>query len=304
LLTLCGQRWCKAGWYSVKGQLIAEKLQILLEQLRQYYATYTGGRFGAVFSRGRFMKKFFCGTAVLALVAGCATPYQPTPFDRTATGVNKIAIVENALPEEVGTQKLATNGQNMASAMGAQLGLAGVLVGAAIAGVEAGIEAGQRTKIRAALATQNFNGEAIFDAALEGGLREQNFALSTVSIPREKNRAKLTIANNPASEAGQAVLDVNALNYGYQLVGGGTQWRPFVVIDVRLLDAKDTTKVLMDNQVVYNPVARPTVTVNIPPDEKYSFAKIEDLEADPVKAAEGLKIALEAAAKATANLLR
>jgi hypothetical protein len=250
------------------------------------------------------MKKRVSGVAMLVLLSGCATPYQPVPFDRTATGVSKIIVVENALPPEPGTQKLATNGGNMASAAAAQGGLAGLVVAAAAAGIEAGIEAGQRGKVRAALATQNFNGEAIFDAALDAELKGLNYTTSTVAIARESNRSAVVVPANPTAETGSAVLDVAGINYGYQLVGGGTQWRPFVNLNVRLVDAKDPKKVLMDNQVVYNPVARPAVIVNIPPDEKYAFAKIEDLEADPAKAAEGLKVALEAAAKATAQLLR
>jgi hypothetical protein len=251
------------------------------------------------------MKKFVSMTAVLMLASACSTVgYQPTPYDRTAAGITNIAVVENALPAEVGTQKLATNGGNLAGAMAAQAGLAGVLVGAAIAGVEAGIEAGQRTRIRAALATQSFNGEAIFDTALEAELKGLSYTTSTITIARETNRAAVVVQPNPSAEAGTAVLDVAGVNYGYQLVGGGTQWRPFVILNVKMVDAKDPKKILMDNQVVYNPVARPTVTVNIPPDEKYAFQKIEDLEADPVRAAEGLKVALEATAKATAQLLR
>jgi hypothetical protein len=250
------------------------------------------------------MKKLVCSISLLALAGACATPYQPVPFDRTANGVSKIAVVENALPADPGTQKLATNGGNMASAAASQGGLAGLIVAAAAAGIEAGIEAGQRGKVRAALATQSFNGEAIFDAALDAELRGLNYATSTVAIARATNRAAVIVPANPSAEAGSAVLDVAGVNYGYQLVGGSTQWRPFVNLNVRVVDAKDPKKILMDNQVVYNPVARPVNTVNIPPDEKYSFAKIEDLEADPTKAAEGLKAALEAAAKATAQLLR
>jgi hypothetical protein len=250
------------------------------------------------------MKKLVVSLSVLALIAGCATPYQPTPFDRTAAGVNKITVIEDALPDEVGTRKLATNGQNLTSAVSSQFGLAGIIVAAAAAGVEAGIEAGQRNKIRAALATQNFNGEAIFDAALEAALKGNGFSVDSVALVREKNRSPLVIAANPNAEAGSAILDVNSTNFGYQLVGGGTQWRPFVLLTVRLVDPKDPKKLLMDNAVTYNPVGPTTVTVSIAPDEKYAFQKIEDLEADPVRAAEGLKAAIEASALATAQLLR
>jgi hypothetical protein len=250
------------------------------------------------------MKRLMVCASLLAIVSGCATPYQPVPYDRAAAGVTKVVVVEDAMPDEAGTQKLATNGQNMASALGASAGLAGVLVGAAIAGVEAGIEAGQRNKIRAALATQKFDGEAVFDAALEKALKDHNYTVGSISVTRETARGLVKLTPNPNAEPGSAILDVAGFNYGYQLVGGGTQWRPFVTIQAQLTDPKDPTKILLQNFVTYNPVAKPDVMVNIPPDERFAFAKIEDIEADPAKAAEGLRVALEASAIATANLLR
>lgn len=147
------------------------------------------------------------------VLAGCVTPYQPVPFDRTATPVSKIAVVENTLPLEVGTQKLATNGANMMSAA-SSAGLAGLLVGAVAAGVEAGIESGQRERIQKALATQNFNGEAIFDAALEEALKQQDYRVSTIAIPRSKSRELVVVPANDAAEPGSAVLDTLGFNYG------------------------------------------------------------------------------------------
>jgi hypothetical protein len=239
------------------------------------------------------------------MLAGCVTPYQPVPFDRTATPVTKISVVENALPAEVGTQKLATTGENMASAAGASGGLIGALVVGVIAGaVEANIENTQRKKIQDALASQKFEGEAIFDAALEEALKGHNYQVETIAIARASTRDMIVLTPKADAEAGSAVLDAFGLNYGYQLVGGSTQWRPFVTMKVRLLDHKDPKKILMDNQITYNPVVKNEVTVSIPVDETYAFQKIEDLEADPVRAAEGLRVALQAAAKATADLLR
>ena len=250
------------------------------------------------------MKRLSVSIVLSSLVlVGCATPYQPVPFDRMATPVSKIAVVDNTLPAEVGTQKLATNGQNMMSAA-SSAGLAGLLVGAVAAGIEAGIEAGQRERVQKALATQNFNGEAIFDAALEEALKGNNYSVSTIAIPRSKSRELVLVPANEAAETGSAVLDTLGFNYGFQLVGNSTQWRPFVTMHVRMVDHKDPKKILLDNQITYNPVVKSAVTVSIPVDEAFAFQKIEDLEADPAKAAAGLKAAIEATAKATADLLR
>jgi hypothetical protein len=250
------------------------------------------------------MKRLSVSIVLSSLIlAGCATPYQPVPFDRTATPVSKIAVVDNTLPAEVGTQKMATNGQNMMSAA-SSAGLAGLLVGAVAAGIEAGIEAGQRERVQKALATQNFNGEAIFDAALEEALKGNNYSVSTIAIPRSKSRELVVVPANEAAETGSAVLDTLGFNYGFQLVGNSTQWRPFVTMHVRMVDHKDPKKIFLDNMITYNPVVKSAVTVSIPVDEAFAFQKIEDLEADPAKAAAGLKAAIEATAKATADLLR
>jgi hypothetical protein len=251
------------------------------------------------------MKKFLTlGFAALAVSACATTTYTPTPYDRSSAGVSSLFVVDDAFPEEPQIQKLATNGANLAGAMAAQAGLAGLLVGAVVAGVEGGIAADQTKRMRVALQAQGFDAEAIFDKALETALTESGYTYRAVEISRNKNRELIEFVPNPNAEAGSAVLDVSASGYGYQLVGDGTTWRPFVSAVVRVSDTKDPTKVLLDNRVVYNPVATPDVIVNLPADEAYSFEKMDALEADPAKAAEGLKRAIEATAAAVAQLLK
>jgi hypothetical protein len=249
-------------------------------------------------------KEIVLGVAALAMSACATTQYTPTPYDRTSAGVTSIIVVEDAFPEAPQVQKLATNGANMAGAMAAQAGLAGLLVGAVAAGVEAGIAADQTKRMRAALDSQGFDAEAIFDAALEAALTDSGYTHKPMGFARNKEREFIAFVPNANAEAGSAVLDVSAGGYGYQLIGGGTTWRPFVTAVVRVTDPKDPTKILLDNRVVYNPVATPDVIVNLPADEVYSFEKMEALEADPAKAAEGLKRAIQATATAIAQLLK
>jgi hypothetical protein len=162
------------------------------------------------------MKPVIALCAATALLAGCATPYKPIPYDRGGAGITSIRVVEDAMAPEAGTQKLATNGQNMASAMAAQAGLAGVLVGAMIAGVEAGIEQQQRNRMRVVLKGQGFDGEAIFDKTLEAALTESGYKLSTVEVARGETRdlVTATLTADPTAEKGTAVLDAAVLNYG------------------------------------------------------------------------------------------
>ena len=241
--------------------------------------------------------------ASAAILSACETPYTPIPYDREYAGVQTIHVVETSFPDQATTQKLATNGQNMASAMAAGAGLAGVLVGAVAAGIEAGIEAGQRDRIQAALASVGFDGEAVFDAALEAALTDDGYELEVYSADRDRTSEHVKLKPDPAFEDGAGILDVAGVGYGYQLVGGNTQWRPFVSVSVRLSDPHDPENVLMENRVVYNPVATPEVIINISPDGAYAFSDITDIEADPVKAAEGLEVALAATAASVASLL-
>jgi hypothetical protein len=249
------------------------------------------------------MKKILTSVALMALVSACASPYRPTPFDHATSGVSSIQVVEDAFPEQPAVRKLATNGGNIASGASG-LGLAGLVVGVAAASIEAGIAANQNKKINTALASQKFDGEAIFDEAFEAELKNQSYDVSAAKVKREQNRAMIVATKQGDAKEGTAVLDVNGHGYGYQQVGGTKMWRPYVVITVKMYDAKDPTKVLLDNHVEYNAVVPGELTVNIPADEAYGFESVEAIEADPVKAAEGLRKALVASAYATAQLLK
>lgn len=248
------------------------------------------------------MQKRVISVALAASLAACATPYSPIPYDRTSAGVEKVMIIDDAFPDELTTQKLATNGQNMASAMAASAGLAGVLIGAAIAGVEAGIESGQRDRIRAAIG--EFDGEAIFDAALEEALETDGYTLETVEMTRKSNMAYVELVADAEAEPGTAVLDIAGAGYGFQLVSGNTSWRPFVRVGVQMSDSANPELIHLENKVAYNPVATPDVIVNIEADPKYAFNKIEDIEANPELAREGLEAALIASAQGVAQLLK
>ena len=206
------------------------------------------------------------------------------------------------MPEDASTRKLATNGGNIGNAA-ASAGLAGLLVVAVASGVEAGIESAQRSRMRKALEGQNFDAEAIFDAALMNSLATEGYTLSSVEYERENYTEFSPIKEDPNAEPDSAVLDVASVSYGYQLVGGNTLWRPFMYVKARMTDPADPSKVLMENIIAYNPVATPETIVNIPSEDTYGFESIEELEANPKRAAEGLRVAIERTAEAIAKLL-
>lgn len=249
-------------------------------------------------------KTFVLGVAALAVSACATTTYTPTPYDRTSAGVSNIVVVSDAFPDQPQINKLATTGGNMTAAAAAQMPLAGLFMAAVAGGIEAGIAADQTKRMRTALESQGFDAEAIFDSTLEAALTESGYQHRAMDFARNEQRELIDFVPNPNAETGMAVLDVSAAGYGYQLVGDGTTWRPFVSAVVRMSDPRDPKRVLLENRVVYNPVATPDVIVNLPADEVYSFEKMDALEADPAKAAEGLRRAIEATATAVAQLLK
>jgi hypothetical protein len=249
------------------------------------------------------MKKILASLTMVSLLGGCATAYHPIPFDHATSGVSSLQLISNDMPEQSSVRKLATNGQNIASgASGA--GLAGLFVVVAVAGVEGSIASDQNHKINAALATQKFDGKAIFNDTLLADLHDQKYDTSIVHIARDEDHNLVDLNPQPQAPAGTAVLNVDGYAYGYQQVGGVKNWRPYVVVAVRMYDAKQPTKVLLDNDIEYNAVVPAPLTVNIPADDTYSFDSVDAIQADPVKAAAGLKAALVASAHATAQLMK
>jgi hypothetical protein len=258
---------------------------------------------GLSIQRGVNMKKILTSLAVVSLLGGCASAYHPVPFDHATSGVSSLQLINNDMPAQSSVRKLATNGQNIASgASGA--GLAGLFVVVAVAGVEGSIASDQNKKINTALATQNFDGKAIFNDALLADLHDQKYDTSITHISRDEDHNLVDLNPQPQAPAGTAVLNVDGYGYGYQQVGGVKNWRPYVILAVKMYDAKQPTKVLLDNRVEYNAVVPSALTVNIPADDTYSFDSIEAIQANPAKAAEGLKAALVASAHATAKLMR
>lgn len=249
------------------------------------------------------MKKVLVSLVSVSVLCGCATPYHPTPFDHATSGISNLEINNNNIPGQARVRKLATNGQNIAAGAGGA-GLAGLIVVAAAAGVEAGVAKDQNNKINAALATQKFDGKATFDEALQADLHDQKYDTSVIKLTRDEDHNLVDLVAQPQAPSGTGILDVDAYGYGYQLVGGVKKWRPYVVIAVKVYDAKQPTKILMDNHVEYNAVVPNALTVNIPADDTYSFDSIEAIQADPARAAEGLRVALVASAHATAQLLK
>lgn len=252
------------------------------------------------------MKKILLSLTFLSFVGACASSpgYQPIPFDRTTTKVDKIILVSDTMPELADIQKFATNGGNFASAAASSAGLAGLGVALIAGGIEAGIAAKQRGTLREILAAEKFDGEAIFNEALIAALKEQNYTISQSDIKHKDDRSFIVATPNNDAKPNSALLDVIGNSYGYQLAGSNTMWRPYVNIKIKMTDAKDPNKILLDNVVSYNAIAPSSLTISLPVDEQFAFKKVEDMSGDPKKVTEGLRKALVDSAIATAKLMK
>jgi hypothetical protein len=228
-------------------------------------------------------------TAV-ALLAGCATKPE-IPFDRGANNVKTIGILTPYEPEH-GSVVLA-------SSVGQSFGLVGALI-------DTGMRMSRETKFNAELGQEGFVFHEVLMKSLSGKLTEGGYTVSTVSATRSGASFLKAYPKGDDSKV-DAYLDVVVNGYGYIAagIGSSTPYRPIDILQVRLVRALDS-KVLMEDTVVYNPVAPalPTNIVTVSPNPDYTFQDFDALTADRVAMSKGLKDSVDQSADAVAKLLR
>lgn len=233
--------------------------------------------------------RFAAILAVLALaLSGCATRLTEIPFDRQATGnVKTIGIVTPKIPED----PLVV----LASNPGQSFGLIGALV-------NSGMQANRESTFKTLLTERNFSVQEKFLQALTAGLTAQGYNVTVIPANRDKNGFLTAYPPSPVD----AYLDVFTMGYGYVAAGikDRTPYRPFYGLRVKLVRAADTSSVLMDDAIFYNPINPPTNAISISPDPDYQFVDFDTLMGDPNKAVAGLQIAVEKSASTISNLLR
>jgi hypothetical protein len=231
------------------------------------------------------LRKIIGIVAILSLGA-CASPYIATPYDRTSANVSTIAVVDDGLEPKAMAYEVASTGANF--------GLIGALV-------DAGIQESRKNAVNNALEEVQFNAEDIMEARLATAIRSQGYSVSQLSGPRAKRDFLVTY---PATEGGEdAYLDMVVMNYGYMSSGAGQPFRPTVYAKVRLMRASDDT-MLMENMILYNPIAPSEGVITLSPNPDYAFRHREGLLEDPARLAAGLEDALNQVADTAAQLLR
>lgn len=233
------------------------------------------------------MLKKVIGLLAALSVSACATPYVATPYDRAASNVDTIALVDDSLAPKAIAYEVASTGGNF--------GLIGALV-------DAGIQESRKNAVNEALETVQFDAEAVLESRIIATLGSDGY---TVLPLAGTDREERDLLDNypPAPGETDAYLDVSVTDYGYLSAGAGQPFRPTVYAKVRLVRATDGVK-LMDNMILLNPVYPTDGVITLSPNPEYAFNNRGELLADPVKLAAGITDALNRVAEAAAQLLR
>jgi hypothetical protein len=228
-------------------------------------------------------KKLLIIAAAMSVTA-CAAPYIATPYDRATANVTRIAMVDDALEPKAIAYEVASTGANF--------GLIGALV-------DAGIQESRRTAVNEALNSVQFDAETVLERRVAATLTSQGYTVEALSGDRAKRDF---LVSYPAANS-EAHLDIVVTEYGYMSSGAGQPFRPTVYAKVRLVRASDNT-VLMDNMILYNPIAPTEGMITLTPNPEYAFRNREGLLEDPTRLAAGLEDALVRVADTAAQLLR
>lgn len=226
---------------------------------------------------------------VLALgLSACVSPYVAKPYDRAAAGVNSIGLADDAAPEKVIAYEVASVGSNFG------------LIGAVI---DAGIQQSRTDAVNDALTRAGFDAEGKLEGRLISALGAQGYTVKALEGKPRVKRAFLT--TYPADAQGvDAYLDVVVNGFGYLSAGSGQPFRPVVDCTVRLVNAKDHSKILMENIIVYNGMAPRPGVITLTPNPEYAFNNRGEMLADPQRLAAGLDDALVQVADTAAQLLK
>jgi len=232
------------------------------------------------------MIKKILGIAAILSLGACASPYVATPYDRTAHNVQSITMMDDALPEKAIAYEVASVGSNF--------GLIGALV-------DAGIQASRQDAVNDALVSIDFDAEERLERRMASALSTHGYNVAPLSGTARDKRDLLEAY--PDASGVDAYLDVSVTHYGYLSSGAGQPFRPSVGAEVRLVKVSDRST-LMENIIVYNPLAPAEGVVTLAPNPEYAFNNRAELLENPTRLAAGIEDALNQVADTAARLLQ
>ena len=229
-----------------------------------------------------------CAALIAALfVASCAAQ-QELPFDNAGPPVKTIGILTPDMDDKP-TLRLA-------SSVGQSFGLVGALI-------DNGLETNRDDKFYSWMQAQNYSARAAFLKYLSDGLSARGYIAKVIPVAHPgDDYAK----SYPDQVTADAYLDIVFLGiqYGYIAAGIGSSnpYRPYVALKCRLVRA-GTGEVLMQDTVLYNPLAEGKNQISIAPDPNYAFPDFDSMDADRQKAVAGMDASLHQTADTIAGLL-
>jgi hypothetical protein len=227
------------------------------------------------------------GTLAVLAASACVSPYAGTPYERSAAGVQHIAVAPDTLPPELTAYEAASVGSNF--------GLIGALA-------DAGIQDSREDAIDAALAGINFDAENVLEERIVAQLVAQGYEATALDGRARERRVFLTNYSG-APEGAEAYLDIVVTNYGYISAGAFQPFRPTAHANVRLVRRSDNVT-LMENQIAYNTMYTQEGVITISANPEYAFQNRDALLADPQRLAAGITDSLHQIADTAAGLLR
>jgi hypothetical protein len=221
-------------------------------------------------------------------VTGCAAPMH-RPYDPSMRHqIRSIGLLTPAVSDEVAVRIEIHPGESF--------GVVGMLVAATDM-------SGKSGEFMRATRSKGFVCSNAFEQQLHDGLRAAGYQVHPIRVSRLPSEPEFLEHYPPANGSVDAYLDLYTDLIGYTAAGGATPYRPTVHLNVRLVRAVDH-EVLYQDRIAYNAFGDGDGAITLAPADGYEFARFEQLLADPIKALEGLRLAMRATGEALARQLR
>jgi hypothetical protein len=222
-------------------------------------------------------RKLTLAIFLLASLIGCAAPLKKQAFNsESATSIKTVALAHNINQDQYGATVLAHPGMSF--------GLIGGLVAAADM-------QNKSNKLTAALNVQETRAQERFGLLLQEKLNAAGYQTNIVVLNKDTKDEQVFDQIVTRRESKDAILSV-LLTASYIAAGPGSDYFPHVLARVKKVGGL-RGDVLYEDTFTYG-YTLPTQTVHMASAEKYRFANIDVLIADPEKARQGLFEGLEA----------
>ena len=225
--------------------------------------------------------------SALIVLAGCAGAPE-IPYDSSTAKIQTIGLPSPSLPQDAQVV--------LASSVGQSFGLVGGLIDAAM-------QSKRDSEFKAIMQAQHFTAKGQLVTDLTKDLEDKGFTVVPYEVGRTK--AEFLPSYPPAPQKVDAYLDIVVVGYGYLAAGIGhdTPYRPYVIMNCKLVRATDSS-VLMQDSITLNSLFPAKQQITLSPDPSYAFATFDDLTAAPSKATAGVDSAMAETSKTVGGLLQ